>query len=164
MTTPSPTLSTSARTALRSIFDVDVDARILTRDFALGVDAETEATSYRQVDLSGIDDKLDNVKAYAPQVALVGNVGGSTAILGAVDPAASISSEVRDFVETLIQRKQIDFRAVEKSSEVASIGASGYLATEERPTHIVRRRGGELVLERTTFRCACHAASNSLEK
>lgn len=151
----SPALSTSARTALRSIFNVNVDARIFTRDFALGIDAETEVTSYRQVDLSGIDDKLDNVKAYAPQVALVGYVGGSTAILGAVDPAASISSEVRDFVETLVQRKQIDFGGVAKSPKVASAGA-GYLATEEKPTHIVRRRGGELVLERAAFRCACH--------
>lgn len=152
----SSALSTSARNALRSIFNVDVDARIFTRDFALGVDAETEVTSYRQVDLSGIDDKLDHVKAYAPQVALVGNVGGSTAILGAVDPAASISSEVRDFVETLVQRKQIDFAAAAKSPKASSAGAADYLAYGERATHVVRRRGEELVLERAAFRCACH--------
>ncbi|MGO7133446.1 hypothetical protein AB9E06_21575 [Rhizobium leguminosarum] len=147
-----PSLATAVRDNLKSILDVETTAKLFTRSFPIGDQRESEVVSYREVDLSGLNAQLDDVTAYAPQVALVGPVDGATALLGAVDAFASLSSEVRDYVAMLVRRNQIDFKGTGKTRK----SGSGFVSTEARPTHALRRRGGKLVLERVAFRCACH--------
>lgn len=146
-----PSLATAVRENLKSILDVDPSAKLFTRNFPIGDRREAEVISYRAVDLTGLDAQLNDVTAYAPQVALVGPVDGATALLGAVDAFAALSSEVRDYVAMLVRRNQIDF----KGGKTRKSG-SGFVSVEARPTHALRRRGGKLVLERVAFRCACH--------
>lgn len=150
-------LSSPAKSTLRSILDAGPNATLETRPFALGRPGVTEVTGYRAVDLSGLSARLKNVKAYTPQVAIVGHAAGATAILGSVESSASVEEEVRDFVATLVQRKLIDFEGPPRKAAKRRKArrASGVVASERRPTHVVRRRGKEAVLERLRFGCLC---------
>jgi hypothetical protein len=116
-------------------------------------------TTNRAVDLTGLSEGLTNVKSYNPYSALVGSSGGAPAILGAVDPAAIISNEVRSYVATLIRRGQVDLSrpgAAKPRNRKRTGRGAGYLSETNRPTHALRRRGDELVLERLCFACGCH--------
>lgn len=150
-------LSTPAKSTLRSILDAGANVRLETRPVALGRPDITEVTGYRAVDLSGLSERLRNVKAYTPQVAIVGRAAGATAVLGSVESGASVDEEVRDFVATLIQRKLIDFEPPSRKSAKRRKPrkAAGFVASSKRPTHAVRRRGKEVVLERLRFGCLC---------
>ncbi|QIG51650.1 hypothetical protein G5V57_30405 [Nordella sp. HKS 07] len=154
-------LSTPGKSTLRSILDAGPNATLATRPFALGRPGSTEVTGYRAVDLSGLSAGLKNVKAYTPQVAIVGHAAGATAVLGSVESSVSVEEEVRDYVATLVQRKLIDFEG--PSRESAKRGkarkAAGFVSSSKRPTHVVRRRGKEAVLERLRFGCRCHLCS-----
>lgn len=151
-------LSAPVKKQLRSMFDIGSSARLEAKAFELGGSQGTEVTGYRAVDLSGLSPKLSNVKAMTPQVAIVGTVAATTAVLGSVDPGVAVSAEVRDFVAMLVRRKQIDYSGTAgKPSDEGKKprGASGMVATEKRPTHTLKKRGSETVLERICFGCGC---------
>jgi hypothetical protein len=121
-------------------------------------------------------------------------------VVGALDPGAIVSLEVRSYVETLVQRGQIDFgaqavpaaaaaapkagktakkakakkaaaarpkkaKAATKKSKAARTRSrkagrrgAGFVAWRGRPTHVLKRIGNEIVLERVSFTCGCHPA------
>ena len=163
----------------------------LTRSaFTVAGPDTTQMTAYRGVDLSGLSEGLSNVKSYNPYSALVGSSGGTPAVLGAVDPAAVISNEVRSYVATLIRRGQVDLtppgkakpaaktaspgkttkkaakKAAKKTAKAARKGrkkrGAGYLSEKGRATHVLRRQGQEVVLERIGFSCGCHPTASAV--
>lgn len=152
-------LPSPAKRRLRSIFDAEPDVKLVVKPFALGGPGSTEVTGQRPVDLSGLAKGLKDVKAYTPQVAIVRRVAGATAVVGSVDSGAAVTSEVRDFVATLVRRNLIAYKepsdkgATKKQKK--SRRGSGVVASAKRPTHVVRRRGKEAVLERLRFGCQC---------
>ena len=167
-------LSAPAKRFLHSLLDVDPKAKLATTAFGASGDDTSQVTTQRTVDLTGISERLANVKCYTPYSTLVGTSGGAPAVLGAIDPAAIISSEVRDYVATLVRRGQVDFTRPDKAKRSAKKGAkkqakakkskagkrakrgAGYLSQDNRPTHVLRRRGTDVVIERVNFSCGCH--------
>jgi hypothetical protein len=156
------TLTAPARRMLHSVFEVGPQARLETRAFAPAREA-TEVVTYRAVDLTGLSERLRNVKAYTPLSALVGSERGAAAVLGAVDSGVIVSNEVRSFVETLVRHGLIDFdgtpkkKAAKPKKKKARKGA-GVVSGKNQPTHVIRNVGGEKVIERIGFACGCHPA------
>lgn len=169
-------LTAPAKRLLNSLMDVDPKAKQATTAFGPSGDDTAQVTTQRTVDLTGVSDRLANVKCYTPYSTLVGTSGGAPAVLGAIDPAAMISSEVRAYVATLVRRGQVDFtrpgaakRAVGKAAKKQAKGkakkgkaakrakrGAGYLSQDNRPTHVLRQRGADVVIERVNFSCGCH--------
>ena len=65
-------LSGSAKQKFRPVLEIDPAAKLETRAFGLGTRENTRVISYRPVHLSGLAKPLENVRAFTPQVALVG--------------------------------------------------------------------------------------------
>ena len=178
------TLSAQAKRLLYSVLEVAPTEKLARSDFTVAGPETAQMTAYRTVDLTGLSERLANVKSYNPYSALVGSSGGAPAILGAVDPAAVVSNEVRSYVATLIRRRQVDLTPPGKATAAARGGSAkkkpggsvkkkmaaragrkrrkkrsgaGYLSEEGRATHVLRRSGQEVILERIGFACGCHA-------
>jgi hypothetical protein len=166
-------LTAPARRLLHSVLEVAAEQKLTRSAFTVAGDETAQVMAYRTVDLTGLSEALANVKSHNPYSALVGSSGGSPAVLGAVDPAAVISNEVRSYVATLIRRGQVDLTrpgkaksapkaARRKAAKAGSKGrkktkrGAGYLSEKDRPTHVLRRQGTEVVLERISFACGCH--------
>jgi len=101
-----------------------------------------------EVALDDVDERLRGVVAPVKTVALVGESGGSAALLAA--PRAGVpSAEVTDFVQSLVANDQVAFgsAAPGRRSAVAPDTAAG------AATHAVRRRGGKKKLQRVRFAC-----------
>ena len=101
-----------------------------------------------EVALDDVDERLRGVVAPVKTVALVGESGGSAALLAA--PRAGVpSAEVTDFVQSLVANDQVAFgsAAPGRRSAVAPDTAAG------AATHAVRRRGDKKKLQRVRFAC-----------
>jgi len=171
-------LPASAKLLLNSLLDAAPKAKLETELFAPADNTAAQVVSYHSVDLSGLSERLENVKAHTPYSTLVGSSGGSPAVLGAIDPGAVISSEVRNYVSTLVERGQIDFgdKATKAGGKKAAAGKKaagkkaagkktkaakrprrgpGAMGLENRPVFELKRTGGEVVIERVSFACGC---------
>jgi hypothetical protein len=169
-------LTAPARRFLHSLLEVSPNAKLQTNYFAPTADT-AQVVAYRSVDLTGLSERLADVKAYTPYSALVGTDGDGPAVLGAVDPGAIISSEVRNYVATLVHRGHIDFSNVAPATKAAAKtkersaktkkkakakkakrGAGFFDTSKSRPTHVLKRVGNEVVIERVSFACGCAPA------
>ncbi|MET1112715.1 MAG: M36 family metallopeptidase [Allosphingosinicella sp.] len=126
----------------------------------IGAGIVTEVAARARVDLSGLSERLNNVVADVPRPALVGESGGSTALLGSVQSEAVLSSEVRDFVEMLVRRGSIAFDGSSPARPSPNSGGAGFIAKEGAKTHAVARSGRQAVLERVAFACGCAATAH----
>lgn len=142
-------LSASVRGQLHSVFDAPTDAALTTRNVLGGDRGSLEVTALRSIDLGSVDPRLKNVKTLAPQVALVGEAGGATAVLGAVDTTSTISQEVFEYTRYLLERDLVQF-----SGRAGS--GTAFVPSGTKPTYRVRDHKGELRLERVRFSCKCH--------
>ena len=130
------------------------------RRVEFGARAVAVASIDRAVDIGSLDPRLAGVVAVAPQEAFVGESGGGAALLGAVDSGASISAEVRSFVETLLRRDDIAFDApppATKKRAPRKPRGSGAVATPGTKTHAVTvgAPGSAPQLRRIGFACGC---------
>lgn len=151
-------LAQDAVDALRSVLSVGSDAAVFLRSVDLALAPVVEATVRRAVDLTGLSERLEGVVAFTPQTALVGEVEGSAAVLGAVDAVAIVSNEVRTYVATLLERGAIAFDD-DREGASSGGGGAGYLSGGRTVSHVVVREGGQAVLERRAFVCRCCARS-----
>jgi hypothetical protein len=195
-------LGIMATRALHTVLGVTPRAKLETSFFAPTGRKTAQVVGYRSVDLTGVSERLANVKAYTPYSALVSSENGNSAVLGALDPGAIVSLEVRSYVETLVYRGQIDFgqpatpaagkiaaKVAKKAKKAAAKKAggkkvkarkvkakkpagkratarkvkrrgAGFVARQGQgqPTHILKRVGNEVVLERVSFACGCTPA------
>lgn len=155
-------LTVKAKKELRSIMAPDEGAKLQTISFSLAGPNTSQVTSDHQVDLTGLSERLANVKCVAPQVAVVGPAGGATAVLGTVPSGATISNEVRSFVGTLVKHGLIDFGDKDakraKGRKLAAAKAArgaGAVSFGDSPTHALHKRGQSVFLERICFACGC---------
>lgn len=191
--------SAPTRRFLHSLLEAGPNEKLETTYFEPAEQTTAQVVAYRGVDLTGVSERLSNVKAYTPYSALVGTEDGAPALLGAVDPGAIISYEVRNYVQTLVQRGQIDFgkqgqpaakkagavarkaaasgakkaakkKAAKKSAKKATVKRARPAKAKRRgrgagfvdrgpqgsqPTYVLKRVGGEVVIERVSFACGC---------
>ena len=100
-----------------------------------------------EVPLDSVDKRLRGVVAPVNKVALVGESGGSAALLFA-PRAGAPSTEVLDFVQSLVTNDQIAFDAPPKRRRaIASDSGPGVT------THAIKRRGRKQELQRIRFAC-----------
>jgi hypothetical protein len=100
-----------------------------------------------EVPLDDIDERLRGVVAPVNTVALVGESGGSAALLFA--PRAGVpSSEVHDFVQSLVANDQVAFDSAPVRRRAVAAETSAGAAT-----HAIRRRGSKKKLQRVRFAC-----------
>ena len=133
----------------------------------IGDEKVTEVVHQREVPLKGLDSRLKDVVAIAPEPIFVKPEGGMAAIASALPDANTSTDEVHAFVETLLEHKRIAFdgggRATTKrrasKKGIAAVAASEELT--ELPTHTIVTRGGKKVLTRIRFLCGdcCHQHS-----
>jgi hypothetical protein len=79
---------------------------------------------------------------------IVGASGNRAAVLGAVPHASDTDTEVRAFVETLLEHRRIDLGTSKK-------GAVSDATHPSHTTHAIRSVGGKKVLKRVRFQCSC---------
>jgi hypothetical protein len=145
-------------------------ARAVRTPFSVGAERMEKFVHRHEVDLTGLSERLAGVVAAAPEPVVVGGARrGFAAVRSAPPDAAATETEVRYFVETLLDRKSIAFdgkvprshRAVRTRGAVRTASApvpSTRPVTQQSDviTHVVRYRGGKKVLERVRFACRCH--------
>jgi len=145
-------IGTATRRGLARLFEVEGAAKLGLRAVEVGDSIVAEASLTRDVDLTGLSERLANVVAPARESVRVGAVHAAPAIIGALpQPAAAAEDEVRSFVESLVARGAIDFDG--------SAGGAG--AVEGGKTHRVVKEDGKQVLRRLQFACAPSAWVNS---
>lgn len=133
-------------------------ARLESRSLNFGTQHVVEVAGSRDVDLTGVSERLANVIAPVPQQALVGDVDDGPALLGAIDTGFTYDAEVRDFAASLVARGAIAFDGKRGSRRGAAMVASAGI-----PTHRVATERGQRVLKRIAFACGCklHTESGS---
>jgi hypothetical protein len=144
--------STTTRNKVREVFGVARGVALTVTPLDLGEGPVAMFTAHLDVDLSGLSPRLDNVVSRVARPAVVGGAGRGMALLGAVQPDAIFSSEVRDFVGTLVKRDAIAFEEGTKGGRKAG---SGLFPKPGAKTHAVRDQGGAQTLERVAFACGC---------
>lgn len=143
-------LSASSMTELKRHIGTVGRATVAMSPIDIGGRSLAEARHSRAVDLTGIAEFLTNVVAIGVEPVLLERAAGRAAILGAVPDAVTTQDEVRKFVESLVANKQI------RRSKSARGGRSAIsLGGEGQPTHEVIQVGGQRVLRRMRFACAC---------
>jgi len=116
----------------------------------------------RPIPLGNIDSRLRGVVAMAHEPVMVGGSGGRAAVIGGLPHADDTETEVRRFVESLLDHGQIAEMPARKapasrsrtgrvSEMVAPIG-SGPVT---RVTHEIRTVAGKKMLKRVCFHCFC---------
>jgi Fungalysin metallopeptidase (M36) len=126
-----------------------------TRNARLSVSADdmfgtpvVRAVQTRSVPLGNLDPQLRGVVAMTREPVIVGASGNRAAVLGAVPHASDTDTEVRAFVETLLEHRRIDLGTSKKGAVSAATHPS-------HTTHAIRSVGGKKVLKRVRFQCSC---------
>ena len=111
------------------------------------------AMQTREVSLSSLDNALKGVVCMAHDNVLVGNSGARAAVMGMMPNSTDTDSEVREFVQTLLNHNRIDMG--KKTGAAARTAAP---ARASRATHAIHNIEGKKVLVRVCFQCGLHHA------
>lgn len=98
----------------------------------------------REVDLSALDKRLQDVHSMAAEAVLIGRTATSAAVLGAMPDQGATAYETLSFVRTLLGQNMIDFEPVRRGA--VSDGSP-------KATHEVKTVRGKKVLVRQRFTC-----------
>lgn len=153
-------MTPTARTRLKQMLNLGTGVVLRLRRLEIGGTVISEVTTDVEVDLSGLSERLANVTSTVPRPVLVGQTNNSEAVLGAVQPAILLSSAVREFVETLVEHKSIDFDGSKAGTrtprERKGVRATaGYLQQDTAKTFEVVQSDGKAKLQRVAFACGC---------
>jgi len=143
---------------LRARLNLPANASLRMRSYDLGGRSITEACHERQVQLSGLSERLEGVVAMGAEPTLVGAEHRRAAVLGALPDPQMTQDEVRAFVRGLVARNAIayDEPARKAAARRATKRGSGAVASPNAaPTHAVVQVGGQPVLKRIRFACGC---------
>jgi hypothetical protein len=134
---------------LRERIGVAAGAKMKVHMVKLGNVPVAKVTISGQVPLDDVDKRLAGVVASVSTEALIGDSGGSAALLFA-PRAGTAHSEVLDFVRSLVDNKQLEFPASDSTPKRRGAAAANSAAST---THTIRRRGKKKELQRTRFAC-----------
>jgi hypothetical protein len=154
-------ISNSVKANLRAALNLAAGVPLSVREVNFGDRRVTEVTGEQKVDLSGLAEWLSGVTTTVRRPALVGDVEGSVAMLGSVQGDLLYSSEVRDFVATLVRRGAIEPQrggrgtAQERRPRRETVARTGYAARKGVVTHHIVTKSRERRLERVGFACGC---------
>ncbi len=122
----------------------DPKVKFERRAISVGAQSMVELRNFRAVDLTGIAEYLQGVKAYASEPVVVGRgAGAAAALMSALPDPGAAQDEALVFVTGLAKHGQID--------------RNGFAGADSKQasTHRVIKRGKEKVLERKRFACGC---------
>lgn len=151
-------LTTATRDDLKRLIGAPPKARLTVSARSIGDEQIAEATHYREVSLAALSKDLRGVVTFAAEPILIGSSGKRAAVVSNLPNEGTTTDEVHTFVSTLLESDAIDF---DESSRTAA-PARGFRATSPvsgeatvprrpLPTHVIRLRGNQKVLERIRF-------------
>lgn len=151
-------LTASTREDLKRRIGAAPSARLSFTARSIGDDKVVEATHRREVHLGGLSADLKGVVAFAAEPVLVGSSGKRAALVSAMPDASITTGEVETFVKTLLESDAIAFDDQSASPAPTrgfrAAGPTKTAAAKPRrrlPTHVIRQRGSQKVLERVRF-------------
>ena len=151
-------LTTTTRDDLKRLIGAPPKARLAVSARSIGVEQIAEATHYREVSLAALSKDLKGVVTFAAEPVLVGSSGKRAAVVSSLPNEATTTDEVHTFVSTLLESDAIDFdessRSAAPTRGLRAAGPAGGEATMLRrplPTHVIRMRRNQKVLERIRF-------------
>lgn len=151
-------LTASTRDDLKRRIGAPPSARLSVTARSIGDDTIAEATHRREVPLGDLSKDLKGVVAYAAEQVLVGSSGKRAALVSAMPDANSTTDEVQTFVKSLLESDAIAFdddsasAAPTRGFRAAGPTRSATAKPRRRlPTHVIRQRGSQKVLERLRF-------------
>lgn len=130
---------------LRQVVGAPRRGAVNIRLVELGATAVARVAMRDEVALDSVDRRLRGCVASATKVALVGESGGSAALLFA-PPGPAVNKEVLDFVHSLVNSNQVAFKSPGRRGAVAETPSA-------TATHAVRSRGGKQELRRIRYAC-----------
>jgi hypothetical protein len=152
-------LTSSTREDLKRRIGAPPTARLSVTARSIGDDTIAEATHRREVPLGDLSKDLKGVVAFAAEQVLVGSSGKRAALVSAMPDVSITTNEVETFVKTLLETDSIAFDGESASTpptrgfRAAAGPRRGAAAKPHRrlPTHVIRQKGEQKVLERLRF-------------
>jgi len=151
-------LTSSTREDLKRLIGAPPKARLAVSARSIGDEQIAEATHYREVSLASLSKDLKNVVTFAAEPVLVGSSGKRAAVVSALPNEGTTTDEVHTFVSTLLESDAIDFDGSSRTAApTKGFRAAGPIGGEPKgprrplPTHVIRMRGNQKVLERIRF-------------
>jgi fungalysin metallopeptidase (M36) len=118
-----------------------------------------QAVHTRDVPLGNLHPRLKGVVAVAHEPVMVGDSGGRASVVGALPHAVDSETEVRSFVQSLLEHGRIELGGTAKKKTKSVVATAATAGGDREPTHAIRSVGGKKTLQRIRFRCACCGAS-----
>lgn len=152
-------LTASTRDDLKRRIGAPPTARMSVTTRSIGDQQVAEATHHREVSLGSLSKDLRGVVVFAAEPILVGASGKRAAMLSAMPDENVTTDEVHTFVQTLLENDRIAFGGDSPAGPaVRGVRAAGRMATPAKsrrplPTHVIRERGNQKVLQRIRFIC-----------
>ena len=151
-------LNSSTREDLKRRIGAAPTARLSVSARSIGDDTIAEATHRREVHLGDLSKDLKGVVAFAAEQVLVGSSGKRAALVSAMPDASITTNEVQTFVKSLLETDAIAFEDESASTAPTrgfrAAGPTKSAAAKPRrrlPTHVIRQKGAQKVLERLRF-------------
>jgi len=146
-------LTQSTREDLKRLIGAPPKARLTVSSRSIGDEQIAEATHHREVSLATLSKDLKGVVTFAAEPVLIGSSGKRAAVVSNLPNEGTTTDEVHTFVSTLLESDAIAF---DESSAAPSKGFRAAGAVSEAPqrplpTHAIRIRGNQKVLERIRF-------------
>jgi hypothetical protein len=150
-------LTATTRDDLKKRLGASSTARLVITPRSIGDARVVEATHRREVPLGDLSKDLKGVVAFAAEPMLVGTSGKRAALVSAMPDAGTTHEEVQTFVKTLLETDSIAFAGESEAVPTRGFRAAGSRRgaaakpRKQQPTHVIRQRGGQKVLERIRF-------------
>ena len=154
-------LAATTREDLKRRIGAPPTARLSVTARSIGDDRIVEATHHREVPLGDLSADLKGVVALAAEPVLVGSSGKRAAIVSAMPEVGVTNNEVEKYVKTLLASDAIAFEGESSAVPMRGFRSSGTPRGATRgatakphrrlPTHVIRKRGNQKVLERIRF-------------
>ena len=153
-------LTATTRDDLKRRIGAAPRSRMSVTTRSIGGERVAEATHYRSISLSDLSRDLRGVVIVVAEPMLIGSSGKRAALLSSMPQESVTTDEVHTFVQTLLEQDSIALDGDDSAQPVASgLRSAGTLhsatpAKQKRrrlPTHAIRVRGDNKVLERIRF-------------
>ena len=152
-------LTATTRDDLKRRIGAPPTSRMSVTTRSIGDQQVAEATHHREVPLEALSKELKGVVVFAAEPMLVGASGKRAAMLSAMPDENVTTDEVHTFVQTLLENDRIAFGddslVAPATQGIRAAGAMAAAAKPRRPlpTHVIRMRGDQKVLQRIRFIC-----------